>query len=156
MKVLPNCESKFPHNVERRKNLCHAFFSQFNLQERSLVISKTLIWRNFCGNSVAVFFVKSICKCTMWKLLHFSLTRFWQKFRESNVFNNKITKELIWRNILVRLQTWAPQLTVIYIRITVIWDAQVCKFFVFPHCGNYGNSLTHFWQKFRQSNGFTK
>ena len=23
-------------------------------------------------------------------------------------------------------------------------------------CGNYGNSLTHFWQNFRESNGFTK
>ena len=24
------------------------------------------------------------------------------------------------------------------------------------HCGNSKNSLTHFWQKFRESNGFTK
>ena len=33
----------------------------------------------------------------LWKL-RFSLTRFWQKFRESNGF----TKELIWRNIFRR------------------------------------------------------
>ena len=25
-----------------------------------------------------------------------------------------------------------------------------------PHWGNYGNSLTNFWRKFRESNGFTK
>ena len=35
------------------------------------------------------------CMYTMWKLLRFSLTHFWQKFRESNVF----TKGLIWRII---------------------------------------------------------
>ena len=31
----------------------------------------------------------------MWKLLRLSLTHFWQKFRESNVFTKEITKELI-------------------------------------------------------------
>ena len=35
----------------------------------------------------------------VWKLLGFSPTHFWQKFRESNVFTKEITKELIWRNI---------------------------------------------------------
>ena len=29
----------------------------------------------------------------------FSLTHFWQKFRESNGFTKQITKELIWRKI---------------------------------------------------------
>ena len=29
---------------------------------------------------------------TMWKLLQFSLTHFWQTFRESNVFTKQITK----------------------------------------------------------------
>ena len=34
--------------------------------------------------------------CKLWK---FTLTLFWKKFRESNVFTNKITKWLIWRDI---------------------------------------------------------
>ena len=46
------------------------------------------------------FFVESefliLSHCVVWKLQKYSLTLFWQKFRESNVF----TKELIWRNIL--------------------------------------------------------
>ena len=36
---------------------------------------------------------------TVWKLRKFSLTYFWQKFRQSNGFTKEITKELIWRNI---------------------------------------------------------
>ena len=41
---------------------------------------------------------------TVWKMLQFSLTHFWQKIREINGFTKEITKELIWRNIfLVRL-----------------------------------------------------
>ena len=36
---------------------------------------------------------------TVWKLQKFTLTYFWQKFRESNVFTKGNTKELIWRNI---------------------------------------------------------
>ena len=43
--------------------------------------------------------VISIFQCTIW-FAHFTVTLFWQKFRESNVFtNNGITKELVWRNI---------------------------------------------------------
>ena len=37
-------------------------------------------------------------QCTMWKFRKFTLTHFWQKFRESNVFTVEIAKELIWRN----------------------------------------------------------
>ena len=33
--------------------------------------------------------------CTVWKLRKFSLTLFWQKFRENNVFIDQNTKELI-------------------------------------------------------------
>ena len=36
-----------------------------------------------------------ITVCTLWKLRKFTLTHFWQKFRESNVF----TYELVSRNI---------------------------------------------------------
>ena len=36
---------------------------------------------------------------TLWKLRKFSLTFFWQKFRETNGFTKEITKELISRNI---------------------------------------------------------
>ena len=35
----------------------------------------------------------------VWKLRKFTLTLFWQKFRENNVFTKEITKELIWRSI---------------------------------------------------------
>ena len=35
----------------------------------------------------------------VWKLLRFSLTHFWQKFRESNDFTKELTNEAIWRNI---------------------------------------------------------
>ena len=38
---------------------------------------------------------------TVPKLQRFSLTHFWQKFRERNVFTKEITKELIWRNIFL-------------------------------------------------------
>ena len=37
--------------------------------------------------------------CIVWKLRKFSLTFFWQKFRETNGFTKEITKELISRNI---------------------------------------------------------
>ena len=55
--------------------------------------------------SESKFFVFPHCAmCTVWKLQKFSLTHFWQKFRESNGFTKWITKELIWRNIfLVRV-----------------------------------------------------
>ena len=36
---------------------------------------------------------------TVWKLRKFSLTHFWQKFREINGFTKEVTKELISRNI---------------------------------------------------------
>ena len=38
------------------------------------------------------------CAFTVWKLRKFSLTLFWQNFRESNVFTKENTKELISRN----------------------------------------------------------
>ena len=31
-------------------------------------------------------------QCAVWKLLKFTLTVFWQKFRETNVFTKEITK----------------------------------------------------------------
>ena len=43
------------------------------------------------------------------------------------------TRKLISRNIFAFSTLWV----------------QECQ------CGSYGNSLTHFWQKFRESNGFT-
>ena len=33
----------------------------------------------------------------VWKLRKFTITHFWQKFREINVFSKEVTKELIWR-----------------------------------------------------------
>ena len=35
--------------------------------------------------------------CTVWKLRKFSLTLFWQKFRETNSLTKEITKELVSR-----------------------------------------------------------
>ena len=37
--------------------------------------------------------------CAVWKLRKFTLTHFWQNFRESNGFTNEITKKLIWQII---------------------------------------------------------
>ena len=53
-----------------------------------------LITRNFCGN---MWYRNH--SVTVWKLREFTLTLFWQKFRESNVFIRGITKESVWRNI---------------------------------------------------------
>ena len=39
--------------------------------------------------------VESSRVSTVWKFWKFSLTLFWQKFRESNGFTKQITKELI-------------------------------------------------------------
>ena len=58
---------------------------------------KKSVRENFCHFHISYRYFNWY---TVWKLLRFSLTHFWQKFRESNVF----TKELIWGNIFfVRL-----------------------------------------------------
>ena len=71
-----------------------------------------MVSRNFCQKSVRVNFFnyhtvrenfREINSChrrstVLWKLWKFSLTLFWQKFRETNSFTKEITK-LIWRNI---------------------------------------------------------
>ena len=67
----------------------------------------------------------------MWKLRKFTLTLFWQKFRESNGFTKEVTLKLISRNFsFFRAATHAE------------WKLREI-------------SLTHI-QKFRESNGFTK
>ena len=53
-----------------------------------------MIWRNIFSVRVNFTFFHTKLR----KLMQFSLSHFWQKFRESNVF----TKELIWRNICFR------------------------------------------------------
>ena len=76
---------------------------------------KTLVSRNFCQKSVRENFrnfhsvynqhffrilaIDIKFQYTLWKLRKFSLTRLWQKFRESNGFTKEVTKELISRNI---------------------------------------------------------
>ena len=66
-----------------------------------------------------------------------SLTHFWQKFRESNVFTIEITKYIV-------------DLTKYFFGET--------KFFIFPHCGNYGNllPLKKYFVKHLFSNFFSK
>ena len=52
---------------------------------------------------VAVNFSSHCAQCTLWNIRKFTLTDLSQKFREINVFTNKVTKELISReNISVR------------------------------------------------------
>ena len=77
-----------------------------------LVISlvKPLLSRNFCQKCVRVNFRNFH---TVWKLRKFTLTLFWQKFRESNGFTNKITKYLV--------------------DLTKYFFSE-SKFFIFPHC----------------------
>ena len=50
--------------------------------------------RNFCQKCVRENFrnFHTVYHSTVWKLRTFTLTLFWQKFRESNGFTNKITK----------------------------------------------------------------
>ena len=45
-------------------------------------------WKNFSPVHSAV-----------WNLWKFSLTLFWQNFRESNIFTKWLAKEMIWRNV---------------------------------------------------------
>ena len=51
-----------------------------------------------------------------------------KEFHENRMNKTKI--ESTWPNelMLTDLQTWAPQLTVIYMRNTVSWGAQVCSY----------------------------
>ena len=65
----------------------------------------------------------------MWKLQKFSLTHFWQKFRESNGFTKEVTKELISRNIF--------------------WRERIFRFSTLCYCWNYKNLLYSF-KKFRE------
>ena len=46
-----------------------------------------------------------MAQCGLWKLRKFILTHFCQKFRESNGFTKEITKELIWRNSFMRMNS---------------------------------------------------
>ena len=75
---------------------------------------------------------------TEWKLQNFTLTVFWQKFRESNGF-------------------------IIEVDFTKYFSGER-EFSFFSNCGNFLDTLWKlrkftvklFWQKFRESNGFTK
>ena len=62
-------------------------FREINLY--SAILLKELNSRNFLSNMYRV--LDSI----VWKLMRFSLTFFWQKFRENNVFTKEITNESI-------------------------------------------------------------
>ena len=59
-------------------------FREINLY--SAILLKELNSRNFLSNMYRV--LDSI----VWKLMRFSLTFFWQKFRENNVFTKEITR----------------------------------------------------------------
>ena len=78
--------------VEKREILSHwKKFRQINYLVISLL--KPLFSRNFCEKCVR----ENFCNFhsvgpTLWKLRKFTLTKFWQKFRESNGFTKEITK----------------------------------------------------------------
>ena len=59
-------------------------FREINLY--SAILLKELNSRNFLSNMYRV--LDSI----VWKLMRFSLTFFWQKFRENNVFTKEVSK----------------------------------------------------------------
>ena len=66
------------------------FFCEINIINVNVVFTKYLPKNNEMHSAV-------------WKLRKFTITHFWQKFREINVFSKEVTKELIWRKkILVR------------------------------------------------------
>ena len=58
-------------------------------------------WLTLCFDYDAQILLYVRLSCTVWKLPKFSLTKFLQKFRESNGFTLGITKELISRNIFL-------------------------------------------------------
>ena len=65
---------------------------------------------------------------TVWKLWNFSLTLFRQKFRESNVFTKEITKEMIWRNILIMKSQFPEFLQSKYtvVKISLLFTTSFC------------------------------
>ena len=70
-----------------------------------------------------------------------------EKFRQINylVFSNFFSKTVTFTKLLPKkCYTKFPKFPPVLCHSTV------------SQCGNYGNSLTHCWQKFRASNGFTK
>ena len=75
-----------------------------------------------------------ICQSyTVWKLLEFSLTHFWQKFCENNGFLSYF-KELIWRNIFRRERKFLtfPHCVIYQIlREIDFWDSQKYKIYRF-------------------------
>ena len=74
------------------------------------VLAKQLVLRNFCGKIMATKFRQShisrnIERNTLWKsqqavwkFREFTLTVFWQKFRESNGFNHTVWKMTLKRD----------------------------------------------------------
>ena len=88
------------YSVEKREIVYQSpkIFREINSLVTSLV--KTVLPRNFCQKCVRENFHNfHTVSCTVWKLREFSLTLFWQKFRESNVYTKEITNELIsWKN----------------------------------------------------------
>ena len=95
------------------------------------------------------FYVKTI---SLWNLreffLHFQSALFWQKFCESNIFNKKVTKKLIWRKIvgIMIADTYVfhgnPEA---FLKSTQHNSVKITKI-----------TLTQFWQKIRESNVFLK
>ena len=93
--IFPQSANEFPFFYYQSNN------SSNQLYEYSF--TKTLLSQNFLKKKTVRVRVR-IPPHTVWKVLRFSLTHFWQKFRESKDFTKEITKELIWRkNSLVRL-----------------------------------------------------
>ena len=69
-------------------SLTKNFFREINYLVTSLV--KMMFSRNFCQKSEKENFRNfHSTLCTLWK---FTLTQFWQKFRESNGFTKEVTK----------------------------------------------------------------
>ena len=78
------------------------------------------LWKN--RNSLSPVCGKVLYK--VWKSRRFTITHLWQKLRESNVFTTENTEEMIWRNFCI---SW-------------LW-------ILYSQCGNYGNLLSHFFDK---------
>jgi len=113
------------------------------------------IWRFFCKSDFTwnQFLVNSQCKkreilshwknisWNMWKWRKFTLTLFWQKFRESNCFTTKVTKELISRNIFF-LWHWISSFSTLW-----IVNIRKCYFDIF----DFGEFLKHFLAEISQN-----
>ena len=80
---LDQSSSLWKSTYYKMRSWFYGKISIFSVKSTPLPKSKELISRNFWAQSR---FIVISTQCTVWKLRKFTLTVFWQKFRENNAF----------------------------------------------------------------------